>query len=214
MATLRPIIARAPARAARPQASSDRIRREPRRGMRHTLSRWARRPPPRGHDVCSRASPARPQAAQAALAHRRPEPPSCLVPQAGDATTTGRQAAGAPRAQQMLWRLSRSASDVLPGPARPRRSPLFVLAASRLPREPLRPGEPRRENAVYRTVTLRYEPVVQRTYADLARHYGTGVVPARPGKSLDKARWKWQCNSFSAGSSRACATRRSFRSSG
>ena len=34
----------------------------------------------------------------------------------------------------------------------------------------------------------RYEPVVQRTYADLARHYGTAVVPARPGKPRDKAK--------------------------
>ena len=32
----------------------------------------------------------------------------------------------------------------------------------------------------------RYEPVIQRTYADLARHYGTAVVPARPGKPRDK----------------------------
>jgi transposase len=34
----------------------------------------------------------------------------------------------------------------------------------------------------------RYEPVIQRTYADLARHYGTAVVPARPGKPRDKGK--------------------------
>lgn len=34
----------------------------------------------------------------------------------------------------------------------------------------------------------RYEPEVQRTYGDLARHYDTVVIPARPGKSRDKAK--------------------------
>ena len=34
----------------------------------------------------------------------------------------------------------------------------------------------------------RYEPGIQRTYADLARHYGTAVVPARPYKARDKAK--------------------------
>jgi transposase len=34
----------------------------------------------------------------------------------------------------------------------------------------------------------RYEPVIQRTYAELARHYGTAVVPARPGKPRDKGK--------------------------
>lgn len=33
-----------------------------------------------------------------------------------------------------------------------------------------------------------YEPEVQRTYSDLAEHYGTAVLPARPGKSRDKAK--------------------------
>jgi transposase len=32
-----------------------------------------------------------------------------------------------------------------------------------------------------------YEPQVNRTYADLAAHYGTAVVPARPYKPRDKA---------------------------
>ena len=34
----------------------------------------------------------------------------------------------------------------------------------------------------------RYEPGIQRTYEDLARHYGTCVVPARPKKPRDKAK--------------------------
>src|ERR1700758_903170 len=33
-----------------------------------------------------------------------------------------------------------------------------------------------------------YEPMVNRTYADLARHYGTAIVPARPYKARDKAK--------------------------
>jgi transposase len=33
-----------------------------------------------------------------------------------------------------------------------------------------------------------YEPLVNRTYADLARHYGTAVIPARPYKARDKAK--------------------------
>jgi transposase len=38
------------------------------------------------------------------------------------------------------------------------------------------------------TVSCRYEPGIQRTYAELARHYGTAVVPARPYKARDKAK--------------------------
>jgi len=34
----------------------------------------------------------------------------------------------------------------------------------------------------------RYEPGIQRTYADLARHYGTAIVPARPYRPRDKAK--------------------------
>jgi transposase len=33
-----------------------------------------------------------------------------------------------------------------------------------------------------------YEPMVNRTYADLARHYGTAIDPARPYKPRDKAK--------------------------
>ena len=33
-----------------------------------------------------------------------------------------------------------------------------------------------------------YEPMVNRTYADMASHYGTAVIPARPYKPRDKAK--------------------------
>jgi transposase len=38
------------------------------------------------------------------------------------------------------------------------------------------------------TVPCRYEPGIQRTYAEFARHYGTAVVPARPYKARDQAK--------------------------
>lgn len=34
----------------------------------------------------------------------------------------------------------------------------------------------------------RYEPVLNRTYQDLARHYGVAIIPARAGKPRDKAK--------------------------
>lgn len=37
-------------------------------------------------------------------------------------------------------------------------------------------------------VPCRYEPTVSRTYADLGRHYGIAIVPARPAKPRDKAK--------------------------
>ena len=38
------------------------------------------------------------------------------------------------------------------------------------------------------TRPCRYDPQVQRTYEDLARHYDTSVLPARPYKARDKAK--------------------------
>ncbi len=38
------------------------------------------------------------------------------------------------------------------------------------------------------TNACRYEPGIQRTYEDLARHYGTPVLPARPQRPRDKAK--------------------------
>ncbi|WP_240537330.1 hypothetical protein [Bradyrhizobium elkanii] len=36
------------------------------------------------------------------------------------------------------------------------------------------------------TTTCRYEPGVNRTYQELAEHYGTAILPARPRKPRDK----------------------------
>jgi len=36
--------------------------------------------------------------------------------------------------------------------------------------------------------SCRYEPGIQRTYEEMAQHYGTTVLPARPAKSRDKAK--------------------------
>src|SRR4028119_1888630 len=38
------------------------------------------------------------------------------------------------------------------------------------------------------TAACRYEPGVNRTYQDMAAHYGTAVVPARVRKPRDKAK--------------------------
>lgn len=38
------------------------------------------------------------------------------------------------------------------------------------------------------SVPCRFEPVIQRSFAQWAEHYGTAVVPARPGKAKDKAK--------------------------
>jgi transposase len=38
------------------------------------------------------------------------------------------------------------------------------------------------------TRACRYEPTINRSYADLARHYGVAVLPARPYKPKDKAK--------------------------
>jgi transposase len=40
-------------------------------------------------------------------------------------------------------------------------------------------------------VPCRYEPTMTRTYAELGRHYGTAIVPARPGKARGRVgRWR------------------------
>ena len=38
------------------------------------------------------------------------------------------------------------------------------------------------------TKACRYEPILQRTYQEMAEHYGTVIVPARPQKPRDKAK--------------------------
>ena len=37
-------------------------------------------------------------------------------------------------------------------------------------------------------MACRYEPTIQRTYGDMARQYGTAIVPARPREPRDKAK--------------------------
>ena len=36
--------------------------------------------------------------------------------------------------------------------------------------------------------TDRYDPGLNRTYAEMAEHYGTAILPARPRKPRDKAK--------------------------
>jgi hypothetical protein len=43
------------------------------------------------------------------------------------------------------------------------------------------------------TGPCRYEPDLNRTYQELARHYGAVVIPARPGKAKDKAKRRGGC---------------------
>lgn len=38
------------------------------------------------------------------------------------------------------------------------------------------------------TVSCRYEPLMHKSYAELGRHYGTAIVPARPRRPKDKAK--------------------------
>ena len=38
------------------------------------------------------------------------------------------------------------------------------------------------------SLACRYEPSIQRTYEECASHYGTSILPARPGKPRDKAK--------------------------
>jgi transposase len=56
------------------------------------------------------------------------------------------------------------------------------------------------------TGACRYEPKIQRTYEELARHYETTVLPARPAHPKDKAKVE------RAGSSRGSVTEPSSRS--
>jgi transposase len=46
----------------------------------------------------------------------------------------------------------------------------------------------------------RYDPDLNPTYYNFALHCGFGIVPARPYKPRDKAKWKAPCRLPSAGS--------------
>ena len=69
------------------------------------------------------------------------------------------------------------------------------------------------------TKPSRYEPGINRTYQDLAEHYGFVVLPARVRKPRDKAKslpprrrgWKSPSSSSSASSWRGCGTGGSSR---
>ena len=66
--------------------------------------------------------------------------------------------------------------------ARPRCAPSgssVAVAAAVVPALELKSGV---------TTACRYEPGVQRAYEELAQHYGTVILPARPGKPRDKAK--------------------------
>ena len=52
----------------------------------------------------------------------------------------------------------------------------------------------------------RFEPAINRTYAELAGHYGTAILPARPPQPRDKAKVEVGVSWSSAGSWRGCAT--------
>ncbi len=56
-----------------------------------------------------------------------------------------------------------------------------------------------------------YDPEINRTYADMAAHYGTAIVPARPRKPRDKAKVGSPSRLSSVGSWPACATAASSR---
>ena len=70
---------------------------------------------------------------------------------------------------------------------------------------------PDNEKAAVREAS-RYEPDLNPTYQELATHYGTTVLPARPRAPRDKAKAEPQSNTSSAGSWRRCATISSSRS--
>jgi len=51
-----------------------------------------------------------------------------------------------------------------------------------------------------------YEPTVNRTYAAMAAHYGTAIIPARPSSRATRRRLRWACRWCSAGFWRGCGT--------
>ena len=56
-----------------------------------------------------------------------------------------------------------------------------------------------------------YEPAVNRSYAEMAAHYDTAIIPARPRKPRDKAKVEAACCWRRAGSSPSCAIASSSR---
>jgi transposase len=56
------------------------------------------------------------------------------------------------------------------------------------------------------TKPSRYEPGINRTYQELATHYGFAVLPARIKKPRDKGKRRWQYKSFRDSCWHGCAT--------
>ena len=77
------------------------------------------------------------------------------------------------------------------GDARRRRSPDFIASHVRALRVLRRRARARwcpTSSRAAVTMPCRYEPGIQRTYEEMARHYGTAIVPARPAQPRDKAK--------------------------
>jgi transposase len=51
-----------------------------------------------------------------------------------------------------------------------------------------------------------YDPQVNRTYAEMAAHYGAAILPARPPRPREKAKVEQPCSSSSDGYSGGCVT--------
>ncbi len=60
--------------------------------------------------------------------------------------------------------------------------------------------------------TDRYEPSLNRVLEDMANHYGTVVVPARPVRPGTSPTWRAMSGSYTCASSRSSATRPSIPS--
>jgi transposase len=58
----------------------------------------------------------------------------------------------------------------------------------------------------------RYEPEATSTYTDMARHYATAILPARPFRPVTKPPWRRACSWPRGGSWRGFATASSSRS--
>ena len=98
------------------------------------------------------------------------------------------------------------------GDARPSASPTSSAATSaRSSSSAACPGHRARPAQVGRDPACRYEPGIQRTYEEMAPHYGTTVLPARPAPRATRPRSRSPCRSRSAGSWPGCATRPSSR---
>lgn len=70
-----------------------------------------------------------------------------------------------------------------------------------------RPRSSRTSSRAASSSPARYEPGIQRTYEELAQHYGTAILPARPGHPRDKAKVGGRCPRRSAVDPRSAPAR-------